>query len=634
MKNILHWGITAVVSVLFALAGVLPFDADNHTASAFAEKAELLRQCVLTDWTEKIGISPAGSAGHAVFISVCDKTERADVYTGTGNSLDAAWDAAAERAENALHKSGQAPVWVKVDVVVECSPISTSNLAKKVAGVREEFFRFGVAFDREFNTALLEEEMNGAKIYNYSGGGIDFKYLNNYLAKANRKTLDELPEEVTIFKCAGWFCDEDNLVYQLSSGGFDYGRRQIESVDADFAMELIINASEFLEAQVLDDGSFIYGLYPRFDNKIGNYNIVRHAGTIWALICRYRLVPSKELAEKIERTIGYMIGSMLYDDMGRAYLYEKKSNEIKLGGCGIAVVALTEYMNVFKNDKYKEVCIALGNGILTMLDKTNGTYYHVLREDFSRKEEFRTIYYDGEATFALCRLYGLTGNTVWLDAAESAVGHFIEADYTQYRDHWVAYSMNEITKYVTNRQDYYVFALENAQKNLKKIKERETTGPTNLELLMSTFELYDRIVESGQSLGDFEFDLKSLLDAIFARADYQLNGYFFPEYAMYMKNPQRILDTFMVRDDGYRVRIDDVQHNIGGYYLYCVNYDKLLQYGKPDVAVVVSGEEDDIGVKTIVVLSVVPAIVAITILAVVIRIKLKSKQSDSEHSVE
>ena len=35
----------------------------------------------------------------------------------------------------------------------------------------------------------------------------------------------------------------------------------------------------------------------------------------------------------------------------------------------------------------------------------------------------------------------------------------------------------------------------------------------------------------------------------------------------------------MVRHDGYRVRIDDVQHNIGGYYLYAKNYEKLVSYG-------------------------------------------------------
>ena len=48
---------------------------------------------------------------------------------------------------------------------------------------------------------------------------------------------------------------------------------------------------------------------------------------------------------------------------------------------------------------------------------------------------------------------------------------------------------------------------------------------------------------------------------------------------MYMANPQRILGTFMVRHEGYRVRIDDVQHNIGGYYLFWKNYDRLTAYG-------------------------------------------------------
>ena len=58
-----------------------------------------------------------------------------------------------------------------------------------------------------------------------------------------------------------------------------------------------------------------------------------------------------------------------------------------------------------------------------------------------------------------------------------------------------------------------------------------------------------------------------------------LDGYFYPEYAMYMENPSRILGAFMVREDGYRTRIDDVQHCIGGYYLYYKNYAKLVGYG-------------------------------------------------------
>ena len=67
---------------------------------------------------------------------------------------------------------------------------------------------------------------------------------------------------------------------------------------------------------------------------------------------------------------------------------------------------------------------------------------------------------------------------------------------------------------------------------------------------------------------------------------------------MYMAKPDRILRTFMVRHDGYRVRIDDVQHNIGGYYLYVKNYDKMVDYGLLDsmassVPSVSSGDDAD-----------------------------------------
>lgn len=351
-------------------------------------------------------------------------------------------------------------------------------------------------------------------------------------------------------------------------------------IDADYAKELILNASAFLEDQIKEDGTFIYGWYPRSDSELSGYNIIRHASAIYSLLCRCRMEPSQELTSSIDRTIEYLLSQVVYKDEETAYLYEAKDDEIKLGGCGMAVVALTEYMDVFQTEQYADVCRKLGNGILTMLNRETGEYYHVLNGDFSPKEEQRTVYYDGEATFALCRLYGLTGEQRWLDAAQNAVGHFIRADYAQYADHWVAYAMNEITKYITDRPDYYAFALDNVQQNLEEIYQRDTTYHTYLELLLSTFELYDRLVQGGADVEGFDREL--FLKTIYARANRMLNGYFFPEYAMYMANPQRILNAFMVRHDGCRVRIDDVQHNIGGYYLYWENYGKLVEYGMLD----------------------------------------------------
>ena len=544
----------------------------------FREKAELLKpQALSEDIRWELETTPAGEAGFAVFFSVCDGESRARVYTGTGETLDAAWESAFEAAWSGVGKNRLRPEWVKADVAYLSREISMEELGQSVQSGRAQFFRYGVAFDPAFETALLEAELNGAKIFDYENGGIDLEYLNHYLEKAGRKQLEELPETCTAFRCFGWLCDGDNTVLPLSAGSLDYGYRQVDTVDDACVEEMIRNAADYLMDQVREDGSFVYGRYPRFDNEIDDYNILRHAGTVWALLCRYRMEPSQELADAIDRTAGYLLESVVAKDADTSYLYEEKSGEIKLGGCGLAVIALTEYMDVFQSDAYLEVCRQLGNGILSMLDQDTGEYVHVLNRDFSLKETFRTVYYDGEATFALSRLYALTGDQVWLDAACAAVDHFIAADYTQHKDHWIAYAMNEVTKFVTDRPDYYAFALQNAQRNLETIYRREITSPTDLELLMATFELYLRIDARGAAVEGFE--LEPFLGTIYHRADQMRSSYFYPEMVMYMENPQRVLHTFMVRQDGFRVRIDDVQHNIGGYYLYWKNYEKLVEYG-------------------------------------------------------
>lgn len=552
----------------------------------FEKKAELLMEQVVsgTRDNELSGEIEDGLPKGVVFISICNGDERAKVFTGTGDTKQAAWDDAYDKAHNFVEENSYNCLWVKADLMGEAKTMSTEEFSTELAHYRHEFFRKGISFDKDFNTALLEAELNAGKILDYDEECVNTTYLRNYLNKADRTPIVTLPDEYVIFNCIGWICDEDSKVYDLISDDADYGRRKVDLIDKDYAAELVKNASSFLIDQVNDDGSFVYGMYPRFDRDIDNYNIVRHASTLWSLVCQYRMTGNKELVSVIDKAIDYMIdNAVITSDDSTAYLLEKKSDEIKLGGCGVAVVALTEYMDAFGSDKYADVAVKLGNGILTMLDKKTGEYYHVLNGDCSRKEQFRTVYYDGEATFALCRLYSLTGDEKWLDAAKAAVEHFIDADYVQLKDHWVAYSMNEITKYVDDDR-YYTFALRNAQENLDRIYNRDTTYHTYFELLMSTFELYDRMIEKGIHVDylDNGFDLEYFLKTIYKRADHMLNGYFYPEYAMYMANPNRVLNTFMVRHDGYRVRIDDVQHNVGGYYLYYKNYDKLVEYGMLD----------------------------------------------------
>lgn len=550
--------------------------------TAYKEKVSLLEASALTKETNAVvGENPAGGqAGYAVFFSVCNTTERASVFCGTGPDLRSAWKAADEQVTSFLADSNYDPVWVKADIVSGSEVYDTEEVNKAIEKPRDYFLRYGIAFDQKYQTALLEAELNGAGIYNYSDDILSLKSLNRYLNKAGREPLDELPNACTLFQCISWFCDETNTVYALSGDGPSYGRRNIPLLDDAYATQMLGHASSFLMEQLNEDGSFVYGLYPRFDRMVDGYNIIRHAGTIWALACQYKLTGDERLLDVIDPAIDYLLTDLTYADDDTAYILKEKNNEIEIGTSGLTIVALTEYMDAVDSDRYLDVCRDLGNGIVALLDQETGTFYQVLNDDFTRKEQFRIVYYDGEATFALCRLYGMTGEQVWLDAAKTAVDHFIEADYTEYKDHWIAYSMNEITKYVDD-PEYYTFGLRNVQENLDRIRKSEITSPTYMEMLMATFELYTRIEDRNIKVPYLEtnFDLGGFLETVNIRANRMLDGYTFPEFAMYMAKPQKILNTFMVRHDSFRIRIDDVQHNIGGYYLYAKNYEKLVSYG-------------------------------------------------------
>ena len=588
-KKLLWLSVSLVIIIALVLA-LLFIPRISEKQKAFLEKASVLKTAVVADETvEALGDSPVDSLGHVIFLSVCDGSARAKVYTGTGKSLSDAWDNAVKMTMKGIDDFSAENLWLRADVVSKSWATDSDSVTIEILNTASGFDFHGLAFDSRFEMALTEGELNGRGIYNYKEDYISLNHLNEWLADNDRESVQTNPEQMIGFECWGWFCDENNVVYPLCRDGADTGRREVPTLDADYAKSIIDNASSFLVEQVQPDGRFIYGIRPQFDKEIDSYNILRHSGTIWSLICRYRMFPDEDLKEKIDHTIGYMIDQIIYDDNGAAYMYEVDDDEIKLGGNGIAVVTLTEYMDLFQNEDYVDVCKALGEGILAQQNPEDGSYWHILARDFSKRESFRTVYYDGECTFALTRLYSLTGDQKWLDAACKAIDHFIAADYTQYRDHWVAYSLNEVTKYV-DQQEYWDFALANATNNYGRILGRYRTYPTNLELLISSFETWQRMVEKGIDTGDF--NVQDLLDVIAARANRQLSGYFYPEFAMYMANPQRILGSFMMRNDKFRVRIDDVQHNIGGYYLYWKNYDAMVEAGL-DSSVVDTSERAD-----------------------------------------
>ena len=68
------------------------------------------------------------------------------------------------------------------------------------------------------------------------------------------------------------------------------------------------------------------------------------------------------------------------------------------------------------------------------------------------------------------------------------------------------------------------------------------------------------------------------MKASIRRAELGFNFFMYPEYAMYFKAPDTVVNSMAIRDDSFRIRIDDIQHFLDGYYLYWKNYDTIMEY--------------------------------------------------------
>ena len=564
--------------------------AQLNSLRAHVFKDDAIRSAV----EERRAQSSVNSDIYAVFLSVCDSTERARVFTGTGKGLEAAWNDAERLAVAFMTKNDYNLLWVKADIVDSSELVEKTRMNNYTEEtVFQNFFRKGIAFDPNFKVAFLEAEISGNKLLkyyterevaahliDYQADLFDLRNINFYLSRwRDAGQIEEVPDEIIVFTTVGFFCDENNEVFKLYNDGMYTGRRVAEETDDLYFTAVVQNASQYLYDLIKEDGAFEYGYFPVFDNWMTNYNILRHASSLWSLINLYRMTNNDAIIDGIDRGMDYLLGEIEYMDEETAYLIERKSGEVKLGGNGLAIIAMTEYMEVFNSKKYKDVVEHLANGILHLQDPNDGTFYHVLHyPGYTRKEAYRIVYYDGEATFALVRAYTFTGLDKFLDGARISVENFIINDFTQYRDHWVAYSLYEITKYLPEPR-YFEFALRNVENNIDRIYNQTTSYHTYLELLAISWQTYAQLVESGIEVEYLDgFDVEYFAETLYKRANYMLNSFFFPEYAMYMRVPENVLGTFFTRHDSFRIRIDDIQHFIGGYYYFIENYESIRHH--------------------------------------------------------
>lgn len=555
---------------------------ENKANSELKTTLKVLKEKVTLNSFQIRDSVKAYTDSYIIFLSFGDAESRATVCKGLGKTLETSWKNATDVMKSIIKKDLKNPLWIKADLLVEINEHSYEDFNQMVA--RTKFFRYGVAFDKFFNVAFLEQEVKGnallSKAEELKTTQLDWKRINSYLTSnygSKHKIDGGSVKTVYTFKTIGFFHDGQEC-FDLNQDTLSTSQRIIDLNDHDAILSVIEKNSLYLARQVKSTGQFHYGYFPCFNKDLKSYNILRHAGTVYAMIEAYEVTRSEELLQAIELAVSYLVDKgVVYlsdgDGIERAFVLEEKNAELKLGANSASILALAKYTTVLNNNKYVPLMKDLAEGIAFFQDKKDHSFNHVYNyPDLSLKDKYRIVYYDGEATFALMRLYAIDQHERWLEIAESAFNYFIENNYWKYHDHWLSYASYEISRHKLI-DGIVAFNFKNCNDILDRCFTQERSQPILLELLMASYQLAETL-DWEKLMEDIHppIDRNRLKEAIRQRLFVQINSYFFPEVAMYFAAPNIIMDAFYAWESSFRTRIDDSQHNLSGLINYYNNF--------------------------------------------------------------
>jgi len=237
---------------------------------------------------------------------------------------------------------------------------------------------------------------------------------------------------------------------------------------------------EWLCRAVKQDGKFVYQyhIHDKGLNEYKQYNILRHAGCVWAMFYALNYMEMEWSKRKILSSRAWIALKELI--VNNICLLGKGKNEfyclqdkgfLKIGSLGLGILALLEaYKNsrrvtkVFNNPKLYEEYIKLVTNLselLLYLQQEDGSFPFHKYDLASRVESsFKSKFYDGECALALVRLWKDLKIIKYKEAAEKLIKWKFEKKQKEghIRDHWMLQAIDELTKNLDiNYKDYPMY---------------------------------------------------------------------------------------------------------------------------------------------------------------------------------
>ncbi len=368
-----------------------------------------------------------------------------------------------------------------------------------------------------------------------------------------------------------------------------YRAHALEFPDAspDALEQASVWAADYLISSIEADGEIRYNYRVARDKDGGGYNVLRHGGTTYSILQAYDRTKYAPYLVAAEHAMGWLMrersersrrSGPFLEDSEVFFVYSRaEGNTIKLGGAGLALVMIDQYVEVTGDkDKYLEEARGYARFIVSRQGEDGEFIYHDPYVEGSTVKNKASPYYPGEAILGLIRLYSYDRNPLWLETAVRGADWLIDTrdkgkdEKRLANDHWLMIALSYLYQY-TKDERYVTHSMNLAraveyqyEKNRKAWKKypdyqggyydppRSTPAATRGEGLVAVL---DTCKLAGNECGWVQ-------DLLIETVRHELLSLYSPDHMWWPKNPSKafggwnggLLDT--------SVRNDFVQHNM------------------------------------------------------------------------
>ena len=346
----------------------------------------------------------------------------------------------------------------------------------------------------------------------------------------------------------------------------------IERLSVEALRAAIGDGVDYLLRSIRDEGSFVYLQDAATGNVVPGYNILRHAGSLCVLYQAMPLLTKASAPEPLlEKACAYMMTylhglppSLIASDAGGiACIVE--ANEAKLGGTGLALLALIERYKI-RPDPDSLLQMRRMAAFLVWMQEDSGKFRSKLIYDKAVFDLFESVYYPGEAILALLRLYSIDPDPRWLRAAQTGSDYLVKHPvrsrvFDRGHHHWFAIALTELYAVKPRRRYYLEFwriadsTIDSVRHNLWSIHEPDFANKPFSSASMAT---RGETIVAGLAM---ELGLKrTKRQAALSGVLHELLAYCLSLQLTGDDVPPAYRGGIRVNKDSYMIRIDYVQH--------------------------------------------------------------------------